>query len=413
MNKKYDMTSGDSCDRQQAGTNSASCEGSRESIAGKAVSGRQTTLADSIDITEGRARLDEACKSLLSEKAILSRILKHTVEGFEELDPDEIAEKYILGEPEVSRIPVMPGSARMDSCKDNNHEGSSSPSRVEASGAESIIPGEGKVMFDIRINVLLPEERNKDGSWIHIIVNVEAQNDFYPGYPFVRRGLFYCARMISAQYGTIFKNSEYDRIRHVYSIWIFMDPPAGRKNTVYRYGMEETCLYGDGRKMEPRRNYDLITMVMVCLGKGDVDRNNSLLGMLEVLFSNTIGKEEKKEILSRDYGLKMTEPVGRKEDNMCNYSEYVWNGGIKKGIEIGKNQGKGIGALGKIVNQILKKRDRGQAPDRIADDLLEEPTLVGRVLALASGRAFSDSVVNEIVETLLAEREAEVSPACV
>ena len=33
------------------------------------------------------------------------------------------------------------------------------------------------------------------------MINVEAQNDFYPGYPLVKRGIYDCSRMISPQYG--------------------------------------------------------------------------------------------------------------------------------------------------------------------------------------------------------------------
>ncbi len=54
---------------------------------------------------------------------------------------------------------------------------------------------------------------------IRLIINIEAQNDFYPGYPLIKRGIYYCSRMISAQYGTEFKNSHYENIKKVYSIW--------------------------------------------------------------------------------------------------------------------------------------------------------------------------------------------------
>ena len=34
-----------------------------------------------------------------------------------------------------------------------------------------------------------------------MIINIEVQNDFYPGYPLVKRGIYYGGRMLSAQYG--------------------------------------------------------------------------------------------------------------------------------------------------------------------------------------------------------------------
>ena len=42
-----------------------------------------------------------------------------------------------------------------------------------------------------------------------MIINVEAQKSFYPGYEIVTRGIFYSARMISAQSGVDFSASDY------------------------------------------------------------------------------------------------------------------------------------------------------------------------------------------------------------
>ena len=63
------------------------------------------------------------------------------------------------------------------------------------------------------------------GELIRLIINIEAQNDYYPGYPLIKRGLYYCSRMISAQYGTEFTGSHYEQIKKVYSIWICINPP--------------------------------------------------------------------------------------------------------------------------------------------------------------------------------------------
>ncbi|OUP84952.1 hypothetical protein B5F07_06840 [Lachnoclostridium sp. An169] len=43
---------------------------------------------------------------------------------------------------------------------------------------------------------------------IKLIINVEAQKDFHPGYSLMTRGIFYGARMISAQKGTEFKERQ-------------------------------------------------------------------------------------------------------------------------------------------------------------------------------------------------------------
>ena len=58
---------------------------------------------------------------------------------------------------------------------------------------------------------------------------MEAQNQFYPGYPLIKRGIYYCCRMVSSQYGTVFTSSHYEKIKKVYSIWICTNPPEYRK----------------------------------------------------------------------------------------------------------------------------------------------------------------------------------------
>ena len=37
----------------------------------------------------------------------------------------------------------------------------------------------------------------------YVHINLEAQNDFNPGYPLLKRAVYYCVRMISSQYGTV------------------------------------------------------------------------------------------------------------------------------------------------------------------------------------------------------------------
>ena len=80
---------------------------------------------------------------------------------------------------------------------------------------------------------------------ITLIIDVEAQNDFYPGYPLVTRSVYYCCRMVSAQYNTEFTNSHYEEVKKVYSVFICINPPGYRKNTINRYSITEENLVGD------------------------------------------------------------------------------------------------------------------------------------------------------------------------
>ncbi len=63
-------------------------------------------ISKEIDITEEKTKLDTSCKKLLSFKIILAHILKYCIEEFNNFDVNEIAEKYIEGEPIVSEVSV-------------------------------------------------------------------------------------------------------------------------------------------------------------------------------------------------------------------------------------------------------------------------------------------------------------------
>lgn len=71
--------------------------------------------------------------------------------------------------------------------------------------------------------------------------------------------------MISAQHGPIFTKSEYGKIRKVYSIWICTQPSDGFENTLTRYSIKPEQLIGEAQ--EETENYDLMSVVMICLGK--------------------------------------------------------------------------------------------------------------------------------------------------
>ena len=104
-----------------------------------------------------KAGYDAACKRLLSEKIILAWIMKNCLEEYRDCEVEEIAEKYIESTPQVGEVAVA------------------------------------------------PDESNRVSSeLIRLIINIEARNDFYPGYPLIKRGIYYCSRMISARYGTEF-----------------------------------------------------------------------------------------------------------------------------------------------------------------------------------------------------------------
>ena len=74
---------------------------------------------------------------------------------------------------------------------------------------EDDISGEGRIVYDLRFEVNLP-----DGEKTKIIINVEAQRKSNPGYSIVNRGIFYIARLLSAQLNTEFTNNGSDSAQY-------------------------------------------------------------------------------------------------------------------------------------------------------------------------------------------------------
>lgn len=80
------------------------------------------------------------------------------------------------------------------------------------------------MFYDVRFDAIAPKsaDSTEQEEVIRLIINVEAQTKFKPGYPLTKRAIYYCSRMISVQHGPIFTKSEYGKIRKVYSIWIVL-----------------------------------------------------------------------------------------------------------------------------------------------------------------------------------------------
>lgn len=275
----------------------------------------ENILAKNITAAGDRANYDVACKRLLANKIILAWIMKSCLEEFQEFTVDEIADKYIEGNPQIAKIAVNP-----------EEETDSKGEQIEGSKTEDSTMKEGTVTYDIRFYALVPQTAET----IKLILNIEAQNNFYPGYPIIKRGLYYCSRMISSQYGVEFTDGHYEKIRKAISIWICADPPKYHENTITRYTVQEENIVGN--IAEKRENYDLITAVIVCLGNAGDDKYTGILKLLDVLLSSERKPDEKKRILQDDFNIKMTRELESEVLLMCNLSKGIEEKGIKEGI---------------------------------------------------------------------------------
>ena len=118
---------------------------------------------------ERKALYDAACKKVLSEKGIAAHILKSCVEEYKDVPVEDIIHKYIQGKPEIGRIMVQEETVL---------------TRIGNEQTEDSSEREGTVFYDIRFTALAPSSRDI----IELIINIEAQNDFHPGYSLLKRG---------------------------------------------------------------------------------------------------------------------------------------------------------------------------------------------------------------------------------
>lgn len=212
------------------------------------------------------------------------------------------------------------------------------------------------MFYDVRFDAIAPKsaDSTEQEEVIRLIINVEAQTKFKPGYPLTKRAIYYCSRMISVQHGPIFTKSEYGKIRKVYSIWICTQPSDGFENTLTRYSIKPEQLIGEAQ--EETENYDLMSVVMICLGKPGTENHKGILKFMEVLLSSTRSGSEKKKILEEEFGVAMGEELEREVLEVCNLSQGVRAEGREEGRQEGRIEGIGIGEIRMLV-QLVREGD--------------------------------------------------------
>ena len=342
----------------------------------------ETSLSQAISRLE--KGYDAEVKNFLCEKQILAMILKSCVEEFRGCNVEEIAERYIEGSPQISETAVgrdvqdiitqepegqgiAAGSAGFGSVAGSDRVGSAvspagcgaaagsakretvkspsgsagweiadgpagSGSKIIGAANEDRSVNEGLVTYDIRFTATAPGT----GEPIRLIINVEAQRRLKGlSYPLVKRGLYYCSRLISAQKNVEFTGTHYENIRKVYSIWICQNVPEDRQHSIVQYDISERVISSfHPVRPEDRQNYDLMTVVMLGLGDPSVRETDDVLRLLSTALSPKIDAEQKKRVISEEFGIGMTEAMERSVSNMCNLSYNITEEAEARGKQI-------------------------------------------------------------------------------
>lgn len=273
---------------------------------------RKTPLAEEISIAGLRAQYDTHAKRLLSARPVLARILQKTVEEcalftveqiMAQLDPDI----------HISSEPVDPGMER---------------TWIAGDDTRNRLSEEGTVTYDIRFHMHLPAE-NGQGCGKRLLFDLEAQKEYYVKYRLITRGIYYAARMLSAQKNREFTASEYSNLKKVYSIWICMneEKDPGERSSLYR--------------------------------------------LLNTLLSFSLTPEEKEHILEKEYGISMEMKIRKELEAMCNLSEAIEERGVERGMRQGLERGLERGsfiAFSSLVRDGLLRTDEAARRMKMSEE---------------------------------------------
>ena len=120
-------------------------------------------------------------------------------------------------------------------------------------------------------------------------LNLEAQSDYYPGYPIEPRGIYYAARRLTAQLKKIDKDTNYGALQKVYSIWLCMgNVPVYEENTVSLYSLNKNDIIGTAKRNE--EIYDLMSVIIMRYND-KTELKDKTLQMLQTLSSDRLSKE--------------------------------------------------------------------------------------------------------------------------
>ena len=123
-----------------------------------------------------------------------------------------------------------------------------------------------------------------------------------------------------------------------------------------------------GNVKEDIQHYDLMNIVMLCLGSSDNIEDNAL-GMLNTLLSDTMSSSERIEILDKKFDFDMSPDDKKEVSEMCNVSRGV----LDKGMALGRKEGITLGIDKSTLNSISKMMSTFNITIDRAMDILEVP----------------------------------------
>ncbi|WP_075579166.1 RpnC/YadD family protein [Acidaminococcus massiliensis] len=322
-----------------------------------------TTVAQDLGTWQEEQALDAACCRLLANKIILAHILQGCLPEYEHCSIPEL-------------LPCLEGTPAV--CSVAVDQDALNPGRVRGENTADKSITEGNVNFDILFSARTPDGSDSR----QIFINVESQDTWSPGYPLLKRAAYYCGRLLSRQKGIVFQNSDYQKLQKVYSLWVCLDPPKSKENTLTAFHIKEENLVGNAKY--GKMNYDMVSMMMICLGQPD-HRQEDIIHLLSVLLSTKMDPDVKKEILEREYDIPMTIEMKKEAETMCGIGHAIARKNLEKGIEQGIEKGLEKGRMEEREANIvamLKEKIPMETISRITHYSLDQIQKLGKLHGL-------------------------------
>lgn len=309
------------------------------------------SLLNSLSAVKDRIRYDHEAKHVLANKQILSRILRECVDEFKDKSLPEII-NAIDNDMKIGTISVEPGLTN----------------QAESLSQENNEPGEGTVYFDLLFSAVATGTKP-----IRVRINLEAQNDYHPGYDSITRGVFYCARLISSQAETVFSlaKQEYDKIEKVYSIWIFMNATIQDSDTITSYRIKPERIYGN---FHGKARYDLMEVIAICLNPEPDKSRNRLVNILSTLFTDRFNTNQKVRKL-KDYGVPVNNEFRKEINKVSNLGDGIERKGYDRGYEQRKSEERHM--VIHAARNLLNKMNDEEISDTLSNNITPEE--VGRL----------------------------------
>lgn len=298
-------------------------------------------LIASISIEEAEKMYDNLVKKMFRNKEIMAPILKMVVPEYKDCSLEEII--ACMDDIAFEEIPVSDIKSMQIKGED-----------TELSSIEEKV-----IRYDLHFKARNPKLSTNISVYLHF--DVEMQNDYRPGYPIPKRGIYYAAREISEQLGILTETTDYSNVEKVYCIWICNNKKMPKKlqNTVSEYYIAKRDLIGQVE--EPKEDYDLIDIIMI--RRGDDPSDEQILDYL-----NNLMKADLSGI--RTYSnIEWSEELEKEGDYMLGFADSLLRQARMESEAQGEARGKAEGKNEEMQANIRSMQQNGLSAEKIAQYL--------------------------------------------